>query len=290
MYTLAVVDDDRLQREALVDTVNRVGAEVLGPNMDVLSFSGVGELERHLADRASRRLDIVLMDIALRNGSGGDAGHTTHSGDMGGSGDPNRVGDMGRMGNVNDAGDACGGSVRVVGGDLDAAAGIDAVRRLFPPSCGTQVIYVTGHIEYCTRVYNTDHVSFLLKPVRESDLRDALARAAVRLREESERPIGVRVGNAEYSVTPRDIIYAESRGRISRIHTERGVIESYLKLDELSARLPSRFVRCHKSYLVNLAYVWRFQSAQMELSNGVTVPVSQRRAAQAREAFLSYVR
>lgn len=245
MYTLAIVDDDRLQREALADTAKRVGAEVLGPGVAVLTFSGPDELERHLAEHASRHLDIVLMDIALRDGDETDP---------------------------------------------DATTGIDAVRRLFPASCGTQVIYVTGHIEYCTRVYATDHVSFLLKPVRESDLRDALTRAAARLREQSECPIRIRVGKTEYSVTPRDILYAESRGRISRIHTEHGVIESYLKLDELAARLPSRFVRSHKSYLVNLAYVWRFQSTQMELSNGATVPVSQRKAIQAREAFLAYVR
>ena len=178
-----------------------------------------------------------------------------------------------------------------LGGAADGQPdGIEAVRRLFPSSCGTQVIYVTCHGEYCTRVYTTPHVYFLLKPVNESELRDALVCADKRIRENRERPIGIRVGNAEYSVSPHDIAYAESRGRISRIHTERGVIESYLKLDELAARLPSRFVRCHKSYLVNLEYVWQFRSSQLELSTGDMLPVSQRRASLTRAAFVAYVR
>lgn len=56
----------------------------------------------------------------------------------------------------------------------DAADGISMVRDLFPVGSKTQVIYATGYIEYCTPVYETQHVYFLVKPVRQSALDDAL--------------------------------------------------------------------------------------------------------------------
>ena len=48
------------------------------------------------------------------------------------------------------------------------------MRDLFPTGSKTQVIYATGYIEYCTPVYETQHVYFLVKPVRQSTLDDAL--------------------------------------------------------------------------------------------------------------------
>ena len=56
----------------------------------------------------------------------------------------------------------------------DAADGISMVRDLFPAGSKTQAIYATGYIEYCTPVYETQHVYFLVKPVRQSAFDDAL--------------------------------------------------------------------------------------------------------------------
>lgn len=56
----------------------------------------------------------------------------------------------------------------------DAADGISMVRDLFPTGSKTQVIYATGYIEYCTPVYETQHVYFLVKPIRQSAFDDAL--------------------------------------------------------------------------------------------------------------------
>ena len=50
------------------------------------------------------------------------------------------------------------------------ANGIDLVKRYFPAGCGTQVIYVTGFVEYCTSVYRTEHLYFLVKPFAQDDL------------------------------------------------------------------------------------------------------------------------
>ena len=83
------------------------------------------------------------------------------------------------------------------------ANGIDLVKQLVPVRCGTQVIYVTGFVEYCTSVYRTDHVYFLTKPVAQDDLDDALDRAFERLEQCANKPLSVRFGGKVMLVPPR---------------------------------------------------------------------------------------
>ncbi len=53
---------------------------------------------------------------------------------------------------------------------------------------------MTGHAEYCTKVYDTDHVSFLLKPVGRTELRGALKKAIDRCEAYRSNPIRVHMG------------------------------------------------------------------------------------------------
>ena len=74
--------------------------------------------------------------------------------------------------------------------------GIEAVSRLFPEGCGTQVIYVTGYVEYATPVYETPHVYFLLKPVQAEQLYAALGKALERLASQTGAYLPVTCGGA----------------------------------------------------------------------------------------------
>lgn len=80
--------------------------------------------------------------------------------------------------------------------------GIDAVARFFPFGCGTQVIYLTGYAEYCSRAYRTEHVWYLLKPADQHDLDDALSRAIGNLERIRSRAIAVQSCGQTVSIVP----------------------------------------------------------------------------------------
>ena len=53
--------------------------------------------------------------------------------------------------------------------------GIQLVREMLSDGSGTQVIYITGYpLQFCTMVYQTEHIYFLTKPLRQQELFDAL--------------------------------------------------------------------------------------------------------------------
>lgn len=176
------------------------------------------------------------------------------------------------------------------GSDGASTNGITAVQKLLKQCPGVQVIYVTGHVEYCTRVYRTSHVYFLTKPLQAEDFNDALGKALENLEKRIARPFGVKVGGRIMRVLPADIEFVESDRRKVRIHLAGQVIEAYESLGGIARKLPDSFVQCHKSFLVNMEKIAEMRSDQIDLLSGATVPISQKRSRVTREAFMDFLR
>ena len=187
-----------------------------------------------------------------------------------------------------------GGAAHILMVDInlgeDVPNGIDLVQRYVPPGSGVQVIYVTGHLEYCTRVYRTEHLYFLAKPIAQQDIDDALGKALDNLEREKLRSLSVRTGGTLKAVPLWKIAYFESDRRKVRLHMGNEVLETYASLSKLLENLPPSFVSCHKSFVVNLDYAVELQKDVIVLRSGESVPVSQKRRKNVRAAFLAYLK
>lgn len=98
----------------------------------------------------------------------------------------------------------------------DLPSGIDLVRDTAGNK--TQVIYVTGYVDYVSDVYETAHVGFLIKPVDQQRLNDALARAIARLDQDGAGDFIVHTGSSTLRVAPNRVVYIESNRRKLQIH------------------------------------------------------------------------
>ena len=169
--------------------------------------------------------------------------------------------------------------------------GIDVVRQRFPRGCDTQVVYITGYVEYCTPVYQTEHVYFLVKPVRQEDVDAALDRALENLDALAPRRLAIRSGGKTRLVPVQQVAFVESNLRKVRVCLADGEsLETYATLAGLLKKLPPTFVQCHKSFLVNMDHIAELRPDCVVLQSGDTVPISQARRKATREAFLSYAR
>ena len=168
--------------------------------------------------------------------------------------------------------------------------GIEAVSRLFPEGCGTQVIYVTGYVEYATPVYETPHVYFLLKPVQAEQLYAALGKALERLASQTGAYLPVTCGGAVRRLPVGKIIYLESNRRKVIVHMVDDTVETYAKLSDFEDQLPPNFVRSHMSFLVNMNYLEWVDGKTATLSTGIQLPVSRQRSVATREAFHRHLR
>ena len=168
--------------------------------------------------------------------------------------------------------------------------GIDLVRRHFPAGSNTQVIYISGYIEYCTPVYETEHAYFLLKPIKQEDFNAALDKALRNLQGNAVPPVAIQHGGAVTMVNPSTIEYVESDRRKVKLYLTSGeVMETYATLGQMLDMLPDSFVQCHKSYIVNMAHISELRTAGVLLHSGAEVPVSQRQRKAIRDLFFRYV-
>jgi two-component system LytT family response regulator len=159
------------------------------------------------------------------------------------------------------------------------------------------VIFVTAFDEHAVRAFEVNAVDYLLKPVGPERFAAALARARERVVRREPQPVKellsavrpanapaerilVRQGNKVQVVLVADLDWAEAQDDYVGLHSKG---HEYLKqqtLAELEASLdPARFVRIHRSYLVNLDRLSRIESDGADgrtavLSDGTRLPVS----------------
>ena len=168
--------------------------------------------------------------------------------------------------------------------------GIEAVRRLSDQGYNMQVIYVTGFIDYCTSVYQTKHTYFLTKPIKQSDLDDALEKAIENLSTaKRSRSLVLTSQGKVICVFPNEVEYIESNRRKVLVHAADRIIESYASLTELAEKVPESFARCHKSFLVNMDHIAELDGNEAVMRSGARVPVSQRFRRPMRERLVEYL-
>jgi DNA-binding LytR/AlgR family response regulator len=119
-------------------------------------------------------------------------------------------------------------------------------------------VFVTAHAEYAVDAFAVEAFDYLLKPVDP----ERLARVVARLGERQPAPreprkIPVVAGGGGTELIDQDqVYYVQAEGDYSRVHVYDRSYLSTTSLRELERALPpDRFVRIHRSFLVNLARV-----------------------------------
>lgn len=172
---------------------------------------------------------------------------------------------------------------------LEDANGIQLSKSLFPKGNSTQVIFVSGYIEYCSSVYETEHIYFLLKPVQEADFQRALEKAILCLETLPEKYLMIQTKTKIQRISFSSIRYIESQARKIVICCRNETVEYYSTLGSLLSQLPRNFVHCHKSFCVNMDFVAQMEPNQFLMDEQDTVPISQAKKTVTRQKFLEYL-
>lgn len=157
----------------------------------------------------------------------------------------------------------------------DGKDGIQAARSIHQKFPDSPVIFVSSFLEKACDVYEAEHFYFVYKPQMKEKLPLALQKGLQILESRPSR-IALHEGKNVIRLRQDDILCIERTRRTTLITTK----DSVVQVDEDPARLEpllsSHFVRCHRNYFVNLAKITNLKSGDIELENGLHVPVSRR--------------
>lgn len=171
-------------------------------------------------------------------------------------------------------------------------AGMDAAAEVYRLCPETKIIYVTGNVEpYSQEIFlhRANLSGFLTKPVDMELLRANLQKVSDTLPLGEQPALVLRQKGAPVSVPLREIFYIESKNHTVMVHTAAETVTVYDRLENILRSLPAQFHQCHKSYIVNMSQIRRFEASDILLKNGETIPASRARYAETREAYLKHM-
>ncbi len=176
---------------------------------------------------------------------------------------------------------------------LGGMDGIGTARELRRRKADVVLIFITAIPDYVFDAFDVSAFHYLLKPVSERKLADVFERAVgdVRQRDQAHtKKLLIRTRNRKVMMYVKDIYYIESQRRKVDIHTIREVIEIYATMNELEEQLGGTFFRCHRGYLVNLAYVAEYGNDFIQLCTGETIYMSKEKYSAFVKAYMHYLR
>ena len=170
--------------------------------------------------------------------------------------------------------------------------GMDVAEKLNELSPRTKIIYVTGYNDRFSQqifLHRANLSGYLVKPVDNQLLRANLKKVEEEMACQKEDVLTLSSRGKPVTILCRDIFYIESIGHTVRIHTATDTITAYERLDAVTKRLPVGFIRCHKSFVVNMRQIRRFQTPDILLKNGAKIPVSRNRYAETKSAYFKFM-
>ncbi|MGZ5190847.1 MAG: LytR/AlgR family response regulator transcription factor [Flavisolibacter sp.] len=191
---------------------------------------------------------------------------------------------------------------------MPGKSGLDLLTEL--PGKEFEVIFVTAHNEYMLQAFQYSAADYLLKPVDEDRLIDAVKRVEKKLNEgKNDDRDGALLHNISKAGIPaemrlclptikgfivlklEEIIYCEAERSYTIFHLENGktVMVSKPLIDYDEMLKDTSFLRIHKSFLINLYHVKEYQRGEgglVILSDNAQIEVSRRK----KEQFLMKIR
>lgn len=163
--------------------------------------------------------------------------------------------------------------------EMQHLSGMCAAKRIREMDRTVQLVFVTSHESYMKEPFLAAPIGFLVKPLCKAEFTDTFHHILGMIGTEDQF-YRFRYDRSDYKVLLKEVIYFESKGRMTEIVWEGGRYRLYKNLETIEEELRSqkmRFVRIHKSYLVNYWRISRFSADIVELMDGICLPISRSR-------------
>lgn len=160
--------------------------------------------------------------------------------------------------------------------------------REFDSHC--KIIFTTTSTDHALDSFSVFPFNYLIKPIAKEVFNPIFEKAIQTIDKEKQKSITVKTEAQIHTILYRDIKFLESIGRKIDIHTTQGVISFYSKLDDIERQIhDQRFLRCHKSFLVNMDYIASVEDYSFILTESTEVAIKQRTFASIKKDYYAYI-
>lgn len=159
---------------------------------------------------------------------------------------------------------------------LQGINGVETARKIRETDTRTILIFITRYEQYWKEIINVQPFAYIDKPAAKERLEEAVMRAIAFISGRGGR-IQFFSRKKEYRIFLREIFYFESDKREILVFCEEKNYSFYRKLDEVEEELKQyseKFLRIHKSFLVNPIYIKESSYEKIIMCDGKEITIS----------------
>lgn len=169
--------------------------------------------------------------------------------------------------------------------------GVELAREIRSFDKAAAIIFLTTSPEFAVESYTVKATNYLMKPVQEETFFAAMDDLLHDKVEEQDHYVVLNSKIGVHKVRLSEIVFVEAQSRKVIYYTNSGEQITCADLftsvcDELLQH--REFILAHRSYLVNMNYIRTIGATDMQLSNGKSIPLAQRRVTDLKKHYLAF--
>ena len=149
-----------------------------------------------------------------------------------------------------------------------------------------KIIFITAYENYAVGA-----LQYLMKPIKKEELFECLdiIKEKIKVTNDSGNYITIELPKRSIKLNCETIEYCIMFSPYIDIYTTSDKITIRKKISDMEQMLPKgNFVRCHRSYLVNIKYIKVVNKDTITLESGIKIPISRGKYEEVNEAFINY--
>ena len=173
-----------------------------------------------------------------------------------------------------------------IGGTL----GINLARKVRAMDPGAALVFVSMSTEFAVSGFEVQALHYLIKPVTPDEIDKVFDRLRNMAAPPEPKTIELMSEHQTMTISIDSIHYIEVLDKACVVHGSGHDCKTYLSLEKLLALLPeNKFLRTHRSYVVNLSCIGSMATSAFTLKNGEKVPIGRAYQSECKKTYIQYL-
>lgn len=172
---------------------------------------------------------------------------------------------------------------------MNGLNGIDTAKKIRKIDNDCLLVFVTSSREHALDGFAVNALHYLVKPVSAEKIAEVFIRCK-NILNAVQQYIAVISDRLVVKILVKSIHHIEVYDKACFIHTDSKVIKTYLSLEEVSKQLVGKnFLRCHRSYIVNMRSIVNVDESDFILQSGKRVPIRQSEKKSIKQIYMNFL-
>lgn len=174
--------------------------------------------------------------------------------------------------------------------EVGKISGLDIAKSLKDKNKNIIIFFITAYEKYIDDAMNLFALRFIKKPIDKTRLYSGIDKA-LSLINEDQIDFYLKDSGTIINLKANEIMYIEIGDHKTIVVTENKSYNSNEKLDYWEQKLTNVcFCRPHKSFIINMEFIEKYQRNEVTLKNNIIIPIAYRKQTEFRKIFWDYLK